>query len=100
MFTALDHVYQNTHDPETLGIKIALCEQSTIAAIYLHEYVLLQVVKLNKAFKTEHMDLSYVSGIMNTTLHSPKDIYYAILRREKREVFTQRVVTLKLLSHL
>ena len=33
--TPLDHIYSESHEPEALGIKKALCKKSTIAAIYV-----------------------------------------------------------------
>ena len=40
---ALEHIYSDSHEPEALGIKKALCKKSTIAAICLLDYVLPQV---------------------------------------------------------
>ena len=57
IITALDHIYSESHEPEALGIKRALCKKSTIAAIYLLDYVLPQVVKLSRALQTENLDL-------------------------------------------
>ena len=41
IITALNHTYSESHKPEALGIKKkAICKKSTIAAIYLLDYVL------------------------------------------------------------
>ena len=73
IITALDHIYSKSHEPEALGIKKALCKKSTIAAIYLLEYVLPQVSKLSRALQTENLDLSMISSLLDATLHSIDD---------------------------
>ena len=40
IITTLDHIHRESHEPEALGIKKALCKKSTIAVIYLLDYVL------------------------------------------------------------
>ena len=60
IITALDHIYSESHEPEALGIKKALCKKSTIAAIYLLDYVLPQVAKLSRALQTKNLDLSMI----------------------------------------
>ena len=45
IITFLDHIYSKSHEPEALGIKIALCKKSTIAAIYLLDYVFPSLVE-------------------------------------------------------
>ena len=73
IITALDHIYSESHEPEALGIKKALFKKSTIAAIYLLDYVLLQVAKLSRALQTENLDLSMISCLLDATLHSIDD---------------------------
>ena len=73
IITALDHIYSESHEPEALGIKKAICKKSTIAAIYLLDYVLPQVAKLNRALQTENLDLSIISRLLDATLHSIDD---------------------------
>ena len=73
IITALDHIYSESHEPEALGIKKALCKKSTIAAIYLLDYVLPQVAKLSRALQTENLDLSMISSLLDATLHSVVD---------------------------
>ena len=63
IITSLDHIYSKSHEPEALGIKIALCTETTIAAIYLLDYVLSQVAKLSRALQTENLDLSMISSL-------------------------------------
>ena len=71
--TALDHIYSKSHEPEALRIKIALCKKSTIAAIYLLDYVFLQVAKLSRVLQTENLGLSMISSLLDETLHSIDD---------------------------
>ena len=73
IITALDHIYSESHEPEALGIKKALCKKSTIVAIYLLYYVLPQVAKLSRALQTENLDLSMISSLLDATLHSIDD---------------------------
>ena len=37
---ALENIYETSHEPEALGLSIALSSPSTIAAIYLLDYIL------------------------------------------------------------
>ena len=73
IITALDHIYNKSHEPEALEIKKALYKKSTIAAIYLLDYVLSQVAKLSRAVQTENLDLSMISSLLDATLHSIDD---------------------------
>ena len=73
IITALDHIYSESHKPEALEIKKALCKKSTIAVIYLLNYVLPQVAKLSRALQTENLNLSMISSLLNATLHSIDD---------------------------
>ena len=73
IITTLDHIYSESHEPEALGIKKALCKKSTIADIYLLDYVLPQVAKLNRALQTENLDLSMICSLLDATLHSIDD---------------------------
>ena len=74
IITALDHIYSESHKPaEALGIKKPLCKKSTIAAIYLVDYVLPQVAKLSRSLQTENLDLSMISSLLDAILHSIDD---------------------------
>ena len=73
IITALDHIYSESHEPEALGIKKTLCKKSTIAAIYLLDYVHPQVAKLSRALQTENLDLSMISSLLDATLYSIDD---------------------------
>ena len=66
----LDHIYTDTHEPEALHLKKILCKKSTVAAIYLLDYVLPQLAKLSRALQTESLDLS-VLFICLTLLYLP-----------------------------
>ncbi len=35
---ALNNIYEETHEPEALGISKALCKKSTVAAVFLLDY--------------------------------------------------------------
>jgi len=39
---ALNNIYEQTHEPEALGISKALCKPSTVCAMYLLDYALPQ----------------------------------------------------------
>ena len=69
---ALEDIYETSHEPETLGVSKALSNHSTIAAIYLLDYIL-QVAKLSRALQTKHLDLSLISSLVVATLNSLDD---------------------------
>ena len=73
IITALDHIYSESHESEALGIKKALCKKSTIATMYLLDYVLPQIAKLSRALQTENLDLSMIFSLLDATLHSIDD---------------------------
>ena len=52
----LENIYETSHEPEVLGLSKALSSHSTIAAMYLLDYILPQVAKLNRALQTKHLD--------------------------------------------
>ena len=66
---ALENIYETSHEPEALGQSKALSSHSTIAAMYLLDYIL-QVVKLSRALQTKHLDFSLISGLVDATLNS------------------------------
>ena len=49
----LNNIYEETHQPEALGISKALSSKSTVSAVYLLDYVLPQVAKLSKTLQSE-----------------------------------------------
>ena len=53
--------------------KLALSSHSTIAAMYLLDYILPQVAKLSCALQTKHLDLSLISSLVYATLNSLDD---------------------------
>ena len=71
--TALDNIHECTHEPEALGLSKALSKKETTAAIFLLDYTLPQVAKLNKTLQTENLDLSIVSSLVDATLHTLED---------------------------
>ena len=50
-----------------------LLAASTVAAIYMLDYVLSQVAKLSRTLQTEHLDLSVISSLVDATLHTLDD---------------------------
>ena len=50
---AFNNIYEETHEPEALGISKALSKKSTISAMFLLDYVLPQVANLSKILQTE-----------------------------------------------
>ena len=67
---APNDVYVETHEPEALGINKVLCRKSTVPDIYMLHYVLPQVAKLSKTVQTVELDLTIVSGLVKSVLHS------------------------------
>ena len=58
--SALETVYQESHEPEALSINKLLSKPSTLFAIYLLDYILPEVSKLSKSLQTEKLDLSII----------------------------------------
>ena len=65
---ALENIYETSHEPEALGLSKALSSHSTIAAMYLLDYILPQVAKLSRALQTKHQDLSLISSLEDSIL--------------------------------
>ena len=49
---ALENIYEISLEPEAHGLSKALSSHSTIAAMYLLDYILPQVAKLSRALQT------------------------------------------------
>ena len=67
---ALNNIYEQTHEPESLGISRALCKSSTVVAMYLLDYALPQVVKLSRALQAERIDLTAITPRVDATLNT------------------------------
>ena len=70
---ALENIYETSHEPDALGLSKALSSHSTIAAMYLLDYILPQVAKLSHALQTKHLDLSLISSLVDATPNSIDD---------------------------
>ena len=55
------------------GLSKALSSHSTIAAMYLLDYILPQVAMLSRALQTKHQDISLISNLVYATLNSLDD---------------------------
>ena len=71
---ALNKIYEQTHEPEALGISRALCKPSTVAAMYLLNYALPQVAKLSRALQAERIDLAAITPLVDATLNTLDDV--------------------------
>ena len=69
----LNNIYEQTHEPEALGISRALCKSSTVAAMYLLDYALPQVAKLSRALQAWRIDLTAIIPLVDTTLNALDD---------------------------
>ena len=72
--SALETIFQESHEPEALGISKILSKTSTLFAIYLLDYILPEVSKLSKSILTEKLDLSIISSLVDATLHTLEDV--------------------------
>ena len=72
--SALETIYQESNEPEALGISKILSKPSTLFAIYLLDYILPEVFKLNKSLQTEKLDLSIISSLVDATLVTLEDV--------------------------
>ena len=66
-------IFMMLHVPEALGLSKALSKKQTTAAIFLLDYTLPQVAKLNKTLQTENLDLLIVASLVDSTLHTLED---------------------------
>ena len=48
----LENIYEQSHEPEVLGISKARSKESTLSAIFLLDFVLALVIKLSKCLQT------------------------------------------------
>ena len=71
--TTLENIYEQTHQPEALGISKVLSKSSTSQAIFLLDYVLPQVAKLSECLQTSTLDLTAISSLVDATLHTIDD---------------------------
>ena len=69
----LKNIYETSHGPEALGLSKAPSSHSTIAAMYLLDYILPQVAKLSRALQTKHLVLSLICSLVAATLNSLDD---------------------------
>ena len=68
-----EKIYETPHELEALELNKAFSSLSTIAAMYLLDYILPQVAKLSRALQTKHQDLSLISSRVGATLNSLDD---------------------------
>ena len=54
---AFENIYAASHEPEALGLSKAFSSQSTMAALYLLDYIPPQVAKLSLSLQSKHLDL-------------------------------------------
>ena len=73
IIVALDNIHESTYESEALGLGRALSKQSTATAMYMLDYILPQVGKLSRMLQTEHLDLSLISSLVDSTLHAWND---------------------------
>jgi hypothetical protein len=69
----LESIYEQTHEPEALGIGNALSRTFTVIAIFLLDFVLPQVARLSKCLQAEKLDLAAISSLVNSTLQTLDD---------------------------
>ena len=69
----LENIYEQTHEPEALGISKIFSRESTLSAMYLLDFALPQVAKLSKCLQTEKLDLTAISSLVDATLCTLND---------------------------
>ena len=71
---AFENIYATSHEPEALGLSKVFSNHSTMAAMYLLDYIPPQVVKLSRSLQSKHLDLlTLISCLVNDTLNSLDD---------------------------
>ena len=86
---ALENMYESSHEP-ALGLNKALSRHSTIAAMYLLDYILPQVANPSHALQTKLLDLSLISSLVDAILNSLDDAvlpsaYWVLQLQDARE---------------
>ena len=66
----LENIYEQSHEPDAMGISKALSKASTLSALFHFDFVLPLVIKLSKCLQTEKLDLSIISSLVHATLHT------------------------------
>ena len=90
----LESIYEESHEPEALGICKILSISSTLFTIYLLDYILPEVSKLSKSLQAENLDLSIISSLVDATLHTLEDVLHSAakwvldLQEVKEEMYT------------
>ena len=69
----LEQIYEESHEPEALGLSKILKRSSTLFTIYLLDFVLPQVSKLSKCLQSQQLDLTIISSLVDATLHTLDD---------------------------
>ena len=69
----LNHIYEQTHEPEALGISKFLCKPSIVSAIYLLDYALPQVAKLSRSLQAKKIGLTAIAPLVDATLNTLDD---------------------------
>ena len=70
---ALNNIYEQTHEPEALGISKVLCKPSTVSAIYLLDYALPKVAMLSRSLQAEKIDLTAITPLVDATFNTLDD---------------------------
>ena len=72
--SALESIYQASHEPEALSISKILLKPSTLFTIYLLDYILPEVSKLSKSLQIEKFNLSIISSLVDATQHTLENV--------------------------
>ena len=69
----LEQIYEESHEPEALGLSKILTRSSTFFTIYLLDFVLPQVSKLSKCLQSQQIDLTIIASLVDATLYTLED---------------------------
>ena len=89
ILNVLNNIYEQSHEPEALGISRALCKPSTVSAMYLLDYVLPQVAKLSRALQAERIDLTAITPLADATLNTLDDVTLPVANWVLELMFTK-----------
>ena len=68
IIATLEQIYEESHEPEALGLSKILTRSSTLFTIYLLYFVLPQVSKLSKCLQFQQLDLTIISSLVDVIL--------------------------------
>lgn len=72
----LNNIYDQTDEPEALGLCKVLSKVTNLSAIFLLDFSLPLIAKLSKSPQSEKLGLTSISSLVDATIHNLDDALY------------------------